>query len=179
MALSRSPSARLAASSARRRAVFAASRSRVACASAASAQRVAARAASRSVCAALRSAASASVLLQALHHDPVEIAAGQPAISRGRPSEPCAPPAVVSARRPSSVLSRVDGRGGSLADRLPHRVEARRHQFRSNGVLAGEQFVEQHAQAVDVAAGVDVQAAHLGLLRAHVGRRADELVRTA
>ena len=40
---------------------------------------------------------------------------------------------------------------------------------------AGEQFVEQHAQRVDVAAGVDVQAAHLGLLGAHVQRRADHL----
>ena len=48
--------------------------------------------------------------------------------------------------------------------------------FASNGVLPGQQFVEQHAQAVDVAARVDVQPAHLRLLRTHVSRRADELV---
>ena len=35
------------------------------------------------------------------------------------------------------------------------------------------QLVEHHAQAVDVGAGVDVEPTRLGLLRAHVGRRAD------
>src|SRR5439155_22587057 len=37
------------------------------------------------------------------------------------------------------------------------------------------QFVEQHTQAVDVAARVNVQTAQLGLFRAHVGRGADKL----
>ena len=55
-----------------------------------------------------------------------------------------------------------------------------RHQLlRIERRAAGQQFVEQHAQAVDVAARVDVQPAHLRLLRAHVSRRADELVQTA
>ena len=45
----------------------------------------------------------------------------------------------------------------------------------SNGVVPVEQFVEQHAQGVDVAPRVDIQAAHLGLLRAHVQGRADQL----
>jgi hypothetical protein len=40
--------------------------------------------------------------------------------------------------------------------------------------LASEQFVKQHAQAVDVRAGVDVESAHFGLLGADVGRGADE-----
>ena len=40
---------------------------------------------------------------------------------------------------------------------------------------AGQQLVQQHAERVDVAPGVDVQAAHLRLLRAHVQRRADHL----
>ena len=40
---------------------------------------------------------------------------------------------------------------------------------------AGEQLVEQHAQAVDVAARINVQAAHFGLLGAHICRRADKL----
>jgi hypothetical protein len=34
----------------------------------------------------------------------------------------------------------------------------------------------QHAERVNVAAGIDVQAAHFGLFRAHVLRRADELL---
>ena len=34
--------------------------------------------------------------------------------------------------------------------------------------VAGEQFVEQHAQRIDVAARVDVQLVELGLLGAHV-----------
>ena len=41
---------------------------------------------------------------------------------------------------------------------------------------AREQFVEEHAERVDVAARINVQATHLGLLGAHVGRRADELL---
>ena len=48
--------------------------------------------------------------------------------------------------------------------------------FRVERCLAGQQFIEQHAQAVDVCARVDVQTAHLRLLRAHVGRRANELL---
>src|SRR5262249_37128413 len=36
-----------------------------------------------------------------------------------------------------------------------------------------EQFVQEHAQCIDVGAGVDIYAAHLSLLRAHVERRAD------
>ena len=42
--------------------------------------------------------------------------------------------------------------------------------------LAGEQFVEQHAERVDVAARVNVQAGQLRLLGTHVGGRADELL---
>ena len=45
----------------------------------------------------------------------------------------------------------------------------------SNGVRAGQQFVQQHAQRIDVAAGVDIQPAHLRLLGRHVERRADQL----
>src|SRR5262245_43393492 len=41
--------------------------------------------------------------------------------------------------------------------------------------LTGQQLVQQHAQRINVAASVDVQAAHLGLLRAHVCWGADEL----
>src|SRR6266566_3558244 len=40
--------------------------------------------------------------------------------------------------------------------------------------LTGEQFVEQHAKRVEVAAGVNIQLAHLGLLGTGVSRGADE-----
>jgi len=42
--------------------------------------------------------------------------------------------------------------------------------------LAGEQFVEQHAERVDVAAGVNVVTAHRCLFRTHVGQCAEELM---
>ena len=70
-----------------------------------------------------------------------------------------------------------------MADRAPSHesfgaiAPTRQRQFTGvEGRFAGEQFVEQHSQAVNVAAGIDVQAAHLRLLRTHVGGRADELL---
>jgi len=42
---------------------------------------------------------------------------------------------------------------------------------------AGQQLVEQHAEAVDVAAGIDVKAADVGLLGGHVLGRAYELAK--
>ena len=48
-----------------------------------------------------------------------------------------------------------------------HRVDGRR---------AGQELVEQDPQLIDVGTRVDVEPAHLGLLRAHVLRRSDELV---
>ena len=41
---------------------------------------------------------------------------------------------------------------------------------------AGEQLVQEHAERVDVGAGVDVEPRHLGLFGRHVLRRADQLV---
>ena len=46
--------------------------------------------------------------------------------------------------------------------------------LRENGGLPVEQFVQQHAQRVDVAARVDVMVVQLGLLRRHVLQRADD-----
>ncbi len=64
-----------------------------------------------------------------------------------------------------------------LADRPADGLQTAFDQFlRIEGRAAGQQLIEQHAQAVDVAARVNVQPAHLRLLGAHVGRRADELV---
>ncbi len=39
----------------------------------------------------------------------------------------------------------------------------------------GQQFIKQHAQRIDIRAGVDILRAHLRLLGAHVLRRADKL----
>jgi hypothetical protein len=43
------------------------------------------------------------------------------------------------------------------------------------GSVAGQQLVEQYPQRVNVRPRVHVQPAHLRLLRAHVGRRANQL----
>jgi hypothetical protein len=43
------------------------------------------------------------------------------------------------------------------------------------GWPAGQQFVEQNSQTIDVTAGIDIHRAHFRLLRTHVSRGADEL----
>ena len=43
------------------------------------------------------------------------------------------------------------------------------------GRLPGQQLVEHHAQAIDIATAIDRVAFSGGLFRAHVGRRADDL----
>src|SRR5262249_34234552 len=43
--------------------------------------------------------------------------------------------------------------------------------------LASQQFVKQHAQAINVTARIDIQAAELRLFRAHVSGRANELLK--
>ena len=53
-----------------------------------------------------------------------------------------------------------------LTNRAADFIQARLHKFLPvEGRLAREQFIEQHAQRVDVAARVDVQPAHLRLLK--------------
>ena len=117
-----------------------------------------------------------AVLLQALHHDPVQVAPELVHAASSASAERRL--AVVVSSSPRSVASRVLGRTGSFS-RIVRRISSmpERHQFlRIERRAAGQQFVEQHAQAVDVAARVNVQPAHLRLLRTHVGRRADELL---
>ncbi len=64
-----------------------------------------------------------------------------------------------------------------LPDRPADRINALRHQFLGvEGRAAHQQFIEQYSQAVDVAARVYVQPAHLRLFRTHIRRRADELL---
>ena len=82
--------------------------------------------------------------------------------------------------RVSDVLSRVLGRGGS-SSRISRTIScsaAGRSRLRSSGVVPVKQLVEQHAQRVDVAAGVDVEGVQLGLLGAHVLRRCRRWRRT-
>ena len=47
--------------------------------------------------------------------------------------------------------------------------------FGVKGCGPRQQLIQEHAQRVDVAPRVDIKAAHLSLLRAHVLRRPDEL----
>ena len=72
---------------------------------------------------------------------------------------------------------RLLGRGGSSSRsvRWISARPARAQRLRVERPLAREQLVEQHAERVDVRAGVDVEVRHLRLLGAHVLRRADEL----
>ena len=120
-----------------------------------------------------RLVAPGAVLLQRLHHDPVQLAADQRAeLLRARSAGWRR-----STASDSLVLSRVLGRGGS-SSRMIRSISsnaAERSRWRSNGVSPVKQFVEQHAQRVDVAARVDVQLVELGLLGAHVLERADHL----
>ena len=62
-------------------------------------------------------------------------------------------------------------------DRPPHFVQPGLEQFLAiERGPAREQFIQQDTERVDVAAGIDIQAAEAGLFRAHVGRGADKLL---
>ena len=78
--------------------------------------------------------------------------------------------------KPSAVLSFVLGFDGSCSrmTRSISSMPAFSSSLLRERRAAGQQFVEQHAQRVDVAAGVDVELVELGLLRAHVLQRADD-----
>ena len=116
-----------------------------------------------------------AVLLQGLHHDPVQIAAHE----RGEFGWD-----LLEAPRHFRRLCHAERlqpgrgtRGIGLAQNAPHLVQTRTQQhLRIERRLSCQQFIEQHAQAVDVSAGVEIEAAHLGLFRTHVGRRAEELL---
>ena len=87
--------------------------------------------------------------------------------------------AVVVNSASSMELRRVEGATRFLfADGAAHFVEAGLDEFlRIERRFAGEQFVEQHAEAVNIGAGVDIQPAHFSLFRADVGGRADEFIK--
>ncbi len=120
-----------------------------------------------------RAVAPGAVFLERLHHDPVEVAA-KLAHQRRRLGAPA----------PGHVGRDLAGRGDAgarahrilLTDDPPDLVEADSAQhLRLEGQSAGEQLVEDHAERVDVGAGVDVDAGHLRLFGRHVLEGADEL----
>jgi len=124
-----------------------------------------------------RLVAARAVLVERLHHDPVQIAA-QRFDEPGRigvATFGCSRQLV----RPQCAQASGRTHGLLLANDAAHCVQAGFQQFFGiEGRAAGEQFVEQNTQAVDVAAGVDVQAGQFGLLGAHVSGRAQELQET-
>src|SRR5262245_45701477 len=64
----------------------------------------------------------------------------------------------------------------NFPDGPPHLVQSCGHQFlRVEWCSASEQFIEQYAQAIDVAARIYVETAQLRLLRTHVSWRPQEL----
>src|SRR5262249_19488532 len=88
-----------------------------------------------------------------------------------------APAGAWASFRREGPQSRARAQRLALADCPPHLVQARTEQLA--GVErrpADQQLIEQDAQAVDVAARVHVQPAHLRLFGADVSRRADELL---
>ena len=78
-----------------------------------------------------------------------------------------------------SHRAEAGGRPGrfSLADNPAHFVQSGADEILLlEGRFAGDQLVEKHAQAIDVASQVDFQAAHFGLFGAHVGGGTEELL---
>src|SRR6266567_915438 len=116
-----------------------------------------------------------AVFLQALHHDPVQVAA-QKVDQLGRFEA-----AALGCGGQFLAAERADAGGRALgfflSERAAHFVEAGLQEFLGvEGRFAGEQFVEEHAERVDVAAGVYIHAGDLGLFRTHVGGGAEELL---
>ena len=75
------------------------------------------------------------------------------------------------------VLSFVLGLGGS-SSRMIRSVSSKPTVSQLAGVrrcAAGQKFIQQDAQRIDVAAGVDVELVEAGLLGTHVFERADDL----
>ena len=122
-----------------------------------------------------RLVAARAVFFQRFHDDPVQVAAHQmnqfrrlrlAPLRRHRqfPGEHRAQPR----RRPRRFV---------FADRPADFIQpGPQHFFGAERRLAREQFVKQNPQRIDVATRVNVHRAHLRLLRAHVGRGANELL---
>ena len=113
------------------------------------------------------------VLLEALEDDPVEVAfqlAAQPGDIAATPLGGAGllglSKGIQSGRR--SRRRRIAQRAAHAFQPVLEDVDAVERR------LPHQQFIQQHPQAVDVRTRIDVDAAELGLLRAHVRRRPDQ-----
>src|SRR5262249_26551137 len=116
--------------------------------------------------------APSAVFLERLHHDPVELTANLPAQRPWLHATPGGHPAQGLFRlgEPSTGLRRL-----LLPDQPQHLVErAPPHTVPGEWSRTGQELVEQHAEAVDVRARVDVRGVEFSLLGAHVLRRAQD-----
>ena len=121
-----------------------------------------------------RGVAPPGFLLQRLHHDPVEVTFEQPDRSGKVRAQ-----SRLRARRGETGHARARLRRHFLTDaplefRQRRGLELRGIQRRH----AGEQFVEQHAQRVNIRARVHLRPAQPRLLRTHIRRRAHELAQS-
>ena len=143
-----------------------------------------------------RLVAPVAVLLQRLHHDPIEVALDQPSHLRRlrlvagfdrcrarlrlrqfrrwfrsrRGVSPTGQTGPLEFREPRARPDRV-----FLADNPQDLVERRLAQSFPVRRRAGQEFIQEHAQRIDIAAGVNVERVEGRLFGAHVLERADEL----
>ena len=119
--------------------------------------------------------AALAILFQALHDNPVEIAAERGGkLCRVRVAALCDRREFVADERfyPRRGSRRID-----LANDAPDFIHARlRHGRGVDRRVSGEQFVKQHAEAVDVAPRVDVERGQPRLLGRHVEWRAHHML---
>ena len=116
-----------------------------------------------------------SIFVQRFHHDPIELTSQHMTkLCRIR---------TLTLGRLGQLLRRILAEpsawahGFLFAYHATHLIEAGHQQlFTIEGGPTDQQFVEQHAQAVDVAARVNVEPAHFRLLGANISWRADELL---
>ena len=116
------------------------------------------------------------VFLQRPHDDPVHVPAHGVKQFRRRD-------APATGHGGELVRSEADQPGGRsqrllFTDDAPHPVQPGHGEFfGSERKLAGEQFVQQHAERINIATRVNVHRAKLRLLGTHIGGRADELLK--
>ncbi len=116
------------------------------------------------------------VLLQTLHHHPIQIPAEQryqflrihpPPLRRRRRIRSRHP--AQSIRRPHRIR---------LPNPTPHLIHPRLHQLlRIKWRSPRQKLIQQNPQTVDIAPSINIQRAHLRLLGAHIRRRPHKLLK--